>query len=140
MAYAEAVAAVDLLVRTYGKPAIAKLVAAYRGGASDDEAFKTAFGVDVAAYASAFMRDNNATSTKYGPQPAPTGVTGGTTSNQNPSSGGPDGTQTPFGGGSSKAPVDRTIVYTLAGLMALAGFVLLAAALGVVLSARGRAS
>jgi len=36
--------------------------------------------------------------------------------------------------------VDRSLVYTLAGLMALAGFVLLAAALGVVLSARSRVS
>jgi len=140
MAYAEAVAAVDLLVRTYGKPAIAKLVTAYRGGASDDEAFKSAFGVDVAAYASAFMRENGASSTKYGPQPAPTSAPGGATSDQHPSTAGPDGTQTPFGGGSSKAPADRSLVYTLAGLMALAGFVLLAAALGVVLSARSRVS
>jgi Peptidase MA superfamily len=73
LAYAEAVGAVDFMVRTYGQPAILKLVKAYAGGASDDEAFTAALGVSVAAFDSAWLAANGVTAHKYGPQAAATG-------------------------------------------------------------------
>ena len=41
--------AVDFMIRTYGQPALVKLVRSYADGVSDDEAFKAALGVDTAA-------------------------------------------------------------------------------------------
>lgn len=73
LAYAESVGAVDFMVRTYGQRAILKLVKAYAGGASDDEAFTAALGVDVAGFDSAWMAQNGVAAHKYGPQPAATG-------------------------------------------------------------------
>ena len=72
--YAEAVSAVDLMVRKFGQPAIQKLIATYGQGASDDEAFKAAFGMDMAAFDAAWQADNKVSAAPtYGPQPAPTG-------------------------------------------------------------------
>ena len=73
LAYAESVGAVDFMVRKYGQPAILKLVKAYAGGASDDEAFTAAFGVTVATFDSAWLAENGVAAHKYGPQPAATG-------------------------------------------------------------------
>ncbi len=39
LAYGESVAAVDFMIRTYGQPALVKLVRSYADGVSDDEAF-----------------------------------------------------------------------------------------------------
>ncbi len=74
LAYAESVSAVDFMVRTYGKSALAKLVNSYASGRTDDEAFTSALGVDVAGFEAAWLADIGVTAPKqYGPQPAPTG-------------------------------------------------------------------
>lgn len=81
LAYGESVSAVDFLVRTYGRPALVKLIRSYADGVSDDEAFRAALGSgsggsgpDVAAFQSAWLRDLGAvTPTAHGPKPAPAG-------------------------------------------------------------------
>ncbi len=74
LAYGESVAAVDFMIRTYGQPALVKLVRSYAGGVSDDEAFKAALGVDTAGFNSAWLTDLGVQPPKaYGPQPAPAG-------------------------------------------------------------------
>jgi hypothetical protein len=76
LAYAEAVSAVDYLVRKYGQADVAKLLSAYRAGATDDEAFKAAIGIDTVAFDNAWLAANGVNSYKsFGPQPAPTGPT-----------------------------------------------------------------
>ena len=130
LVYAESVAAADFMVTKYGKPAIAKLAKAYAGGATDDEAFTAAFGVDVAAFDKAFMADNNTTATKYGPQ---------TEATSPPGAAGSSGQQNPTGSGSGSSGstgADNTTVYLVAGLMAAAGVVLLGLALAIALSSR----
>jgi hypothetical protein len=133
VAYAESVAAVDMMVRKYGAPDVLKLVQAYAAGSSDDQAFKAAFGVDVAAFDTAFMAANNATATKYGPQPEGTSPPGGAVAAA--------GTTPPSGtsGQPEPTPQNHDTVYLLAGIMAVLGLVLLGVALAMVVSARGRA-
>jgi hypothetical protein len=138
LAYAESVSAVDYLIRTYGQPAIAKLVKAYATGASDDEAFTTAFGVDTTAVNKAWLAKNGVTASQtFGPQPAPPGPVppgwtssgGGSTATGQPPSG---PTATPAGGPGQPAGQsgnDNTpTVLLLAGLIAAAGVALLGVA------------
>ena len=74
LAYSESVSAVDYLVRTYGRPALVKLVRSYADGVTDDEAFKSALGVDAEAFGAAWLKEVGADSpTRFGPQPAPAG-------------------------------------------------------------------
>ena len=74
LAYAEAVSAVDFLVRKYGQADIGKLLSAYRTGATDDEAFKSAIGIDTVAFDTAWLAANGVNSYQsFGPQPAPSG-------------------------------------------------------------------
>jgi hypothetical protein len=145
LAYAEAVSAVDFMVRKYGQPAIPKLAKAYAGGASDDEAFTAAFGVDVATFNSAWLADNGVTPVKYGPQPAPTGPlppgwngsSGTVTTPQPTTAGGPAGTPSTSSGGQNASTLsDNTIVYLLAGIMAAAGLVLIGLAIALVATSR----
>jgi hypothetical protein len=131
LAYAESVAAVDLLVSKFGRPAVLKLVAAYAKGDSDDEAFKAALGVDVAGFAGDFMTANNATSQKYGPQPEPT-------SPANAGSNSGDGNSTSGSGSTGTGSSDFSGLYLLASLMAISGLILLAAAAWIAVTARGR--
>jgi Peptidase MA superfamily len=102
LAYAESVSAVDYLIRTYGQPAIAKLVKTYKTGASDDEAFNAAFGVDTAAVDKAWLAANGVTASQtFGPQPAPPGpVPPGWTS----SGGGSTATGQPAAGATAAPP------------------------------------
>jgi hypothetical protein len=73
-AYGESVAAVDFMIRTYGKPALVTLIRSYAGGVSDDEAFKAALGVDTAGFNAAWLKSLGVSTPKaYGPQPAPAG-------------------------------------------------------------------
>jgi hypothetical protein len=73
--YAEAVSAVDFLVRTYGQGVVQKLIKAYNAGSTDAEAFQTALGMTPEAFDKAWMADNGVTlPSAYGPQPAPTGA------------------------------------------------------------------
>ena len=70
LAYAESVAAVDFMIKTYGKDALVTLIRSYAGGRTDDEAFTDALGVDTAAFTAAWFKDVNAKPpTAYGPQP-----------------------------------------------------------------------
>jgi hypothetical protein len=74
LAYAESVSAVDLFIRNYGKADMVRLIKAFGTGASDDEAFHSAIGSDLAAFDKAWMASNGVTAyPSYGPQPAPTG-------------------------------------------------------------------
>ncbi|MGH2511158.1 MAG: peptidase MA family metallohydrolase, partial [Candidatus Limnocylindrales bacterium] len=74
LAYGESVAAVDFMIRTYGKPALVKLVRSYAGGVSDDEAFSAALGVDTAGFNRAWLKELGVPApTAYGPRPAPPG-------------------------------------------------------------------
>jgi hypothetical protein len=74
LAYAEAVSAIDHLVRTYGEAALYGLIGAYKDGLTDDEAFTKAVGKDVAAFQDAWLDELGADAPEaYGPQPNPTG-------------------------------------------------------------------
>jgi hypothetical protein len=74
LAYAEAVSAIDHLVRTYGEDALFSLIGAYKDGLTDDEAFTKAVGKDVAAFQDGWLGELGADApTAYGPQPNPSG-------------------------------------------------------------------
>jgi hypothetical protein len=74
LAYAESVSAVDHLVRTYGQDALLKLVDAYAKGPTDNEAFMTAIGKDVAAFQQGWLDELGApVPQQQGPKPAPAG-------------------------------------------------------------------
>jgi hypothetical protein len=147
LAYAESVGAVDFMVRKYGHPAILKLVQAYAAGASDDEAFTTALGADVAAFDSAWLAENGVTPHKYGPQPAATGplppgwngsVSGPTVTAQ-PTQGGGEpvasGATSPSG---SQAPgqSNETNALVFAAVIAGLGLVLMGVALALMAEQR----
>ncbi|HEX7491845.1 MAG TPA: peptidase MA family metallohydrolase [Candidatus Limnocylindrales bacterium] len=144
LAYAEAVSAVDFMVRKYGQPAILKLVQAYASGGTDDEAFTAGLGVDVKGFDTAWETELGVTPTKYGPQPAPTGPlpTGWSTSGGAGASIGPDAS----GGtsaSSSSAPSQssgghsgNTAVMVLAAILAVAGAVMVGIAMVLIISVR----
>ena len=74
LAYAESVAAVDYLIREYGRDALVRLIRSYADGRTDDEAFRDAIGIDVAAFGAAWLADLDASPPRrHGPQPAPAG-------------------------------------------------------------------
>jgi hypothetical protein len=74
LAYAEAVSAVDYMIRTHGSDALVKLIRSYAHGQTDDEAFSAALGVDMTAFGAAWSSELKAKApTKYGPQPDPPG-------------------------------------------------------------------
>jgi hypothetical protein len=74
LAYAEAVSAVDYMIRTYGSDALVKLIRSYADGRTDDEAFSAALGVDMTAFGAAWSSELKAVAaTRYGPQPDPSG-------------------------------------------------------------------
>lgn len=143
LAYAESVSAVDFMVRKYGQASIPKLMAAYASGHSDDEAFQTAFGVDMAGFDTAWLAEIGVTAAKYGPQPAPTGPLppgwngSGTGPGATAEPTGPTGTGSPSGqSGQSTSQSGNTAALLLAGLLAVAGLALLGGSLVVLLSPR----
>jgi hypothetical protein len=74
LAYAESVSAIDHLVRTYGEPALYALIAAYKDGLTDDEAFTKAIGRDLRAFQDGWLKELGAAApTAYGPKPNPSG-------------------------------------------------------------------
>ncbi len=74
LAYAESVASVDFMIRTYGSHALVTLIRSYRDGRTDDEALSAALGLDMTAFSNAWFKDVNATpKPKFGPQSAPPG-------------------------------------------------------------------
>ncbi len=140
LAYAEAVSAVDFLVRTYGQAAVVKLVKAYKTGVTDDEAFKTAIGVDTVGFDKAWLAANGVKAYQpFGPQPAPSGPlppgwgssSGGT--GPTPTASGIAGAATPGPGGSTQpstlgAKRNPTLeAYGIAGVLSTIALVLLVA-------------
>jgi hypothetical protein len=118
-------------------------MAAYASGHSDDEAFETAFGVDMAGFDAAWLADNGVTAAKYGPQPAPTGPLppgwngSGTGPGATAEPTGPSATGSPSGqSGQSTSQSGNTAALLLAGLLAVAGLALLGGSLVVLLSPR----
>ena len=74
LAYAESVSAVNFLVRRFGEGAMVDLVRAYAGGVTDDEAFRSALGMDVASFEAIWLDDLGAPEpSPYGPVEAPPG-------------------------------------------------------------------
>jgi hypothetical protein len=74
LSYGESVSAVDFIVRTYSRDALVGLIRSYAKGVSDDEAFTTAFGVDMAAFEAAWLKDLGAKApVRLGPEAAPVG-------------------------------------------------------------------
>jgi hypothetical protein len=74
LAYSESVSAVDFLVREKGVEALLALVNRYADGVTDDEAFETAVGTDLAGFEAAWLADLGADAPqRAGPQPAPAG-------------------------------------------------------------------
>jgi hypothetical protein len=107
LAYAEAVSAVDFFVRKYGQADVAKLLSSYRTGATDDEAFKAAIGVDTVAFDKAWLADNAVESYQpFGPQPAPSGPLppgwGSSAGGNSPGGSGVAGIATPGPGGTGQ--------------------------------------
>ena len=139
LSYAEAVSAVDYMVRKYGQASVQKLVKAYATASTDDEAFQSAFGVSLSAFDKAWMADNGVSApTQYGPQPAPTGALppgwtntgGGTTANGSEPpvapTAGPGSTPAGQGNGSSGSSNDPTQgVLLLSAAIASLGVLLL---------------
>jgi Peptidase MA superfamily len=144
LAYAEAVSAVDFMVRKYGKPAILKLVQAYAAAKSDDGAFTAALGVDVAGFDAAWEAELGVSPVKYGPQPAPTGPLppGWSTSARAGSSTGPNTTNGPTPTSGPGTPSNRSggssnqAVFVIAGLMAVVGVALVGASIYLAFSTR----
>jgi hypothetical protein len=141
LSYAEATSAVDYMVRTYGQTAVRKMLTAYSTGASDDEAFTRGLGVDVATFDKAWLAGNGVAAAKtYGPVAAPTGALppgwDGSTATAppvSPTTPGSTPSGSPASGGSTKSSSDTTVLL-IAGVIALAGLVLLGA--GAILYAR----
>lgn len=74
LAYAESVSALDYLIRTYGQTALVTLIHAWGGGVSDDDAFQSALGVDVAGFQAGWLKAIGAPEpSPAGPKPAPPG-------------------------------------------------------------------
>ena len=74
LAYSESVSSIDHLVQQYGRDALVKLIRTYADGVTDDEAFKTAIGVDVAGFQAGWFESLGVPEpSPAGPQPAPSG-------------------------------------------------------------------
>jgi hypothetical protein len=74
LAYAESVASVDYMIRTYGSDSLVSLVRSYADGRTNDEAFTAALGLDMTGFSTAWFTSVHATpKPRYGPQPAPPG-------------------------------------------------------------------
>jgi len=74
LGYAEAVSAVDFLVRTHGQDALVTLIGSYADGRTDDEAFGDAIGMDTAAFNDAWLADLGVEPPeRHGPKEAPEG-------------------------------------------------------------------
>ena len=74
LGYAESVAAVDHIVKQYGRDALIALIRSYATGVTDDEAFTAALGTDVAGFEAEWLESLGAQPpVRHGPQPAPAG-------------------------------------------------------------------
>jgi hypothetical protein len=74
LAYAESVSAVQHIVRVNGPDALVKLIRSYAAGVSDDEAFQSALGTDVAGFEKDWLGELGAKPPiRRGPVAAPAG-------------------------------------------------------------------
>jgi len=74
LAYSESVSAIDHLVRISDRDTLLRLIASYRDGLTDDEAFTRALGVDLAAFQASWLDELGAEEPQpYGPVPNPPG-------------------------------------------------------------------
>ncbi len=74
LAYAESVSALDHLISQYGEDAMVGLIRSYQDGVTDDEAFRAAIGMDVAAFNAEWFASLGAeVPDPVGPQPDPPG-------------------------------------------------------------------
>ncbi|HEV7811296.1 MAG TPA: hypothetical protein VGO64_11895, partial [Candidatus Limnocylindrales bacterium] len=74
LAYAESVSAVDRIVRSNGRDSLVTLIRSYANGVSDDEAFQSAIGRDLAGFEKDWLGELGATApSRVGPQPAAAG-------------------------------------------------------------------
>jgi hypothetical protein len=74
LAYAEAVSAIDYLVRISDQDTLLTLITSYKDGLTDDEAFSRALGMDVAAFQAGWLDELGADVPQpYGPVPDPPG-------------------------------------------------------------------
>nr|MBA2276116.1 hypothetical protein [Chloroflexota bacterium] len=74
LAYAESVSAVSFFIETYGEERLVSLIRSYGGGVTDDQAFTTATGADLAAFDDSWLSSLGAqVPDPFGPQPAPPG-------------------------------------------------------------------
>ena len=102
LAETEGDSAVEYLVRTHGRDALAALVVAYKAGLTDDEALTKALGMDLAAFQAAWLADLGAKAPSlYGPQPNPSGPV---PPGWDASPGTPASSATPAPSGASVAP------------------------------------
>jgi hypothetical protein len=142
LAYAESVAAVDFMIRTYGSDALVAVIRSYKGGRTDDEAFKQGLGVDMTAFEAAWMADLGAKEpTRYGPQPAPAGpipsAWQGEPGGAVPVASGAGATAAPSAGPQSPAPTSRGD--TTLAVVAVLGVVVVGVVLLVIWQGRRRA-
>jgi len=114
LAYAEAVSAIDHLVRTKDQDALIGLVLAYKDGLTDDEAFTKVLGQDLAAFQDSWLAELGASvPEEFGPQPAPpgplpsdwSGPAATSAPNASPGPASPGSDPTPLTSGPSVAPV-----------------------------------
>jgi Peptidase MA superfamily len=124
LAYDESVAAVDFLVRHYGRDALVKLIRTYAGGVGDDAAFEAGIGTDQAGFEAAWLADLGAPApSPFGPQPAPAGpVPTGWAAAAAPTagpaaSGGPTPDATPSGGLGSWLVDAAALLIVIAGVL-----------------------
>ncbi len=132
LAYAESVSAIDHLVRVDGTDALFALVAAYRDGLTDDEAFTKALGRDLRSFQAGWLKELGAAEPEqYGPRSAPPGPLppgwSGSAPSPGPGStpGQPAATPSDGGPGSTPSPNAGTGL-VLAAILAVVAVVLIA--------------
>jgi hypothetical protein len=106
LAYAESVSAVSFFIETYGEERLVQLIRSYADGVTDDEAFTTATGADLAAFDASWLSSLDAEASEaFGPQPAPPGPlpSDWTTAAAGPSTS-PDPSAVPAGSNSTADP------------------------------------
>jgi hypothetical protein len=129
LAYAESVSAVDFLIRTKGTQALVNLLHAYAGGVTDDQAFTTATGMDVAGFEHAWLTELGASApVEHGPQaaapgPVPPGwgsaAVGAAPSAASPSSAQPAPSSTSAPVDSGQSPIGAVPVIVIAAIAGL---------------------
>ena len=117
LAYAESVSAVSFFIETYGEERLVQLIRSYADGVTDDEAFTTATGADLAAFDASWLSSLDAEAPEaFGPQPAPPGPlpSDWTTAAAGPSTS-PDPSATPAGSNTTADPTAQPSPFRGAG-------------------------